>query len=267
MSKETNIHPSAIIAPGAVIGDGCQIGPFCVVDEHVTLGKGVKLHSHAVLTGKLTVGDEAEIFPFASVGQKTQDLKYRGGVGTVTIGARTVLREYVSVHQPTFEDGLTCIGDDCTILAYCHIAHGCQLGHHVIMSNLAQLAGHVTVGNHVVMGGMSGVHQFCKIGDYSMIGGAARQIMDAVPFSLLEGSPSVPRAINKINLQRNGFSETSIRNIINAYKIVFKSNLSAQDAVAKLRADYPGDEHIETFAAFVENSERGIARPAVKKNQ
>ncbi|MDT8391601.1 MAG: acyl-ACP--UDP-N-acetylglucosamine O-acyltransferase [Lentisphaeria bacterium] len=266
MSQETIIHPSAIIAPGAVIGEGCRIGPFCVVGEHVTLGRGVTVRSHAVLEGKLTVGDEAEIFPFASVGQKTQDLKYRGGVGTVTIGARTVLREYVSVHQPTEEDGLTRVGDDCAILAYCHIAHDCRLGNHVIMSNLSQLAGHVTVGHHVVMGGMSGVHQFCKIGDYSMIGGAARQIMDAVPFSILEGSPSAPRAINKINLQRNGFSEAAIRNITTAYKIVFKSNLSAQDAVAKLRADFPGDEHVETFAAFIESSERGIARPAVKKN-
>lgn len=264
MSPKTSIHPSAVIAPGAVIGEGCQIGPFCVLGDHVTLGEGVKLHSHAVLTGKLTVGDEAEIFPFASVGQKTQDLKYQGGLGTVTIGARTVLREYVSVHQPTFEDGLTSIGDDCTILAYCHIAHGCRVGHHVIMSNQASLAGHVIVGNHVVIGGMSGVHQFCKVGDYAMLGAFSKLVMDLLPFCLGEGGPAFPRMINKINLQRNGFSAEQIQNLNKAFKIFFRAGLSSEDALQKLKENFPGDDHIATFIEAVHTSERGVARPSAR---
>ena len=149
-------HPTAIVHPKAKIGPGCEIGPYCVIGEHVALGKKCKLHSHVVIDGHTTLGKENEIFPFASIGLKTQDLKWKGGVTRTEIGDGNTFREYVTIHSATGDGEVTRVGSHNTILAYCHVAHNCALGSHIIMSNVATLAGHVTVEDHAVIGGLGG---------------------------------------------------------------------------------------------------------------
>ena len=170
------IHASAIIHSGAQIGDGCEIGPYCVIGGHVVLGEGCRLHSHVVIDGHTVLGRDNEIFPFASIGLKTQDLKAKGGITRTDIGDRNTFREYVTVHSPTNDGDATAVGSDNHILAYCHVAHDCRLGNHIIMSNVATLAGHVTVEDHAVIGGLAAIHQFCRIGKMSIIGGCSKVV-------------------------------------------------------------------------------------------
>jgi UDP-N-acetylglucosamine acyltransferase len=168
------VHSTAIVHPNARLGDGCEIGPYCIIGEHVTLGERCRLHSHVVIDGHTKLGKENEIFPFASIGLKTQDLKWKGGVTHTEIGDRNTLREYVTVHSATGDGEATTLGSDNHILAYCHIAHNVTLGSDIIMSNVATLAGHVVVEDHAVIGGLAAVHQFCRIGTMAMIGKSCR---------------------------------------------------------------------------------------------
>ena len=201
------IHSWAIIHPNAHIGSGCEIGPYCVIGEHVALGEKCKLHSHVVIDGHTTLGRENEIFPFASIGLKTQDLKWKGGVTRTEIGDGNTFREYVTIHSATSDGEFTRVGSHNTILAYCHIAHNCQLGNKIIMSNVATLAGHVTVEDHAVIGGLAAVHQFCRIGKLAMIGGCSKVVQDVPPFMIADGNPAETRTVNKIGMERNGVSE------------------------------------------------------------
>ena len=186
------IHATAVIAPGAEIGADCDIGPYCVVGPDVTLGSGTRLQSHVVVDGHTAIGPGCEVFPFACLGKRTQDLKYKGGTAFVEIGAGTTLREYVTVNAATADGGKTVVGDGCHILAYCHIAHECRLGNEIIMSNATQLAGHVTVGDGAVFGGVGGVHQFVRIGELVMIGATAKVVQDVPPFCLANIAFRVP---------------------------------------------------------------------------
>lgn len=164
------VHPTAIIHPQAQIGAGCDIGPYCVIGEHVTLGGGCRLHSHVVIDGHTKLGKRNEIFPFASIGLKTQDLKWKGGVTRVEIGDDNTLREYVTVHSATGDGEVTRVGSHNHILAYCHIAHNCMLGDHIIMSNVATLAGHVTVEDYAVIGGQVGIGDKARIEAHAVLG-------------------------------------------------------------------------------------------------
>ena len=181
---------TAIVHPKAQIGSGCEIGPYCVIGENVALGDGCQLHSHVVIDGHTKLGRENEIFPFASLGLKTQDLKWKGGVTRTEIGDRNTFREYVTIHSATGDGEVTRVGSHNNILAYCHIAHNCTLGNHIIMSNVATLAGHVTVEDHAVIGGLAAVHQFCRIGKMSMIGGCSKIVQDVPPFMIVDGNPA-----------------------------------------------------------------------------
>ena len=165
------ISQTSVVHPGAEIGPGCEIGPYCVIGEHVRMGGNCRLHSHVVIDGHTTLGEGNEIFPFASIGLKTQDLKWRGGITRTEIGSHNTFREYVTIHSATGDGEVTRIGSQNSILAYAHIAHNVRLGDHVIMSNVATLGGHVLVEDHAVIGGLAAVHQFCRIGTMSIIGG------------------------------------------------------------------------------------------------
>jgi len=257
----SRIHSLAVIEAGAAIGEGCDVGPFCHVGPQVHLGSGTRLHSHVVVDGNTTVGENCEIFSFACIGKRTQDLKYKGGKAYVEIGARTTLREYVTVHASTLDGGKTVIGNDCNILAYCHLAHDCVLGERVIMSNNTQLAGHVIIEDRVVFGGMVGVVQFVHIGRLAMIGATAKVVQDIAPYVLADGSPALPVTINKIGLERNNFTPEQIRTLAQVFKLFFRSNLRAEEAVTRLRAEFPDVPEVAHFIAFVQASQRGIARP------
>jgi len=253
-------HPTAIVHPGAQVGPGCEIGPYCVVGEHVTLGEKCKLHSHVVIDGHTRLGRENEIFPFASIGLKTQDLKWKGGLTRVEIGDGNTFRECVTIHSATGDGEVTSVGSHNHILAYCHIAHNCVLGDHIIMSNVATLAGHVTVGDYAVIGGLVAIHQFCRIGKMSMIGGCSKVVQDVPPFMLADGNPAETRTINKIGMERNGISETVQSALRQAYKILFREGLTVGNALVLLDKELPKVEEVQYLVQFVQSSQRGISK-------
>jgi UDP-N-acetylglucosamine acyltransferase len=255
------IHPTAIIHPKAKIGADCHIGPYCIIGEHVELGDGCYLHSHVVLDGRITLGRNNEIFPFASLGLKTQDLKWKGGATYTRIGDHNTFREYVTVHSATGDGETTVIGSHNHILAYCHIAHNVILGNHIIMSNVATLAGHVTVEDHAVIGGLAAVHQFCRIGRMAIIGGCSKVVQDIPPYMLADGNPAVARTINKVGMERNGVSEEAQSALKKAYKILCREGLTVSNALEKIEQELPPLPEIAHLVAFVRASERGIARP------
>jgi len=254
------IHSSAIIHARARIGAGCEIGPYCVIGEHVVLGDQCKLHSHVVIDGHTRLGRGNEIFPFAGIGLKTQDLKWKGGVTRVEIGNHNTFREYVTIHSATADGEVTRVGSQNHILAYCHIAHNCLLGDHIIMSNVATLAGHVAVEDYAVIGGLAAVHQFCRIGRMSMIGGCSKVVQDVPPFMTADGNPAETRTINKIGMERNGVSEKAQSALRQAYKILFREGLTLRNAVAKVEKKLVGVEEIGHLVQFVRSSERGISK-------
>ena len=254
------IHPTAVIHAGAQIGEGCQIGPYCVVGEHVVLGARCRLHSHVVIDGHTVLGDDNEIFPFASIGLKTQDLKWKGGTTWTRIGDRNTFREYVTIHSATSDGDATVVGSDNNILAYCHVAHDCQLGNHIIMSNVGTLAGHVTVGDRAIVGGLAAVHQFCRIGKFAMIGGCSKVVQDIPPFMIGDGNPAETRTINKVGMERHGISDEAITALRQAYKLLFRDGLTTTNALEKMKTELPQLPEVQHLIEFASTTERGLAR-------
>ncbi len=254
------IHPTAVIHGKAQIGAGCVIGPYCVIGENVTLGAQCRLHSHVVIDGHTTLGDENEIFPFASIGLKTQDLKWKGGVTRANIGSHNTFREYVTIHSATGDGEATTVGSHNHILAYSHIAHNVTLGDYIIMSNVATLAGHVVVEDRAVIGGLAAVHQFCRIGTMSIIGGCSKVVQDVPPYILADGNPARARTINKVGLERNGISEEAQAALKQAYKILFREGLTIPNALARIESTLQSLPELRRLADFVRASERGISK-------
>lgn len=254
------IHPTAIVHPKARIGTDCQIGPYCVIGEQVVLGDRCRLHSHVVLDGCISLGCDNEIYPFASLGMKTQDLKWKGGVTRVEIGDRNVFREYVTVHSATSDGDATRVGSDNHFLANTHLAHDVQVGNRVIMSNLATLAGHVIVEDHAIIAGLAAVHQFCRIGRYAMVGGCSKLVQDVAPYMMADGNPAETRFINKVGLERAGFSAETIGNLTKAYKTVFRSGLTLDNALSRLETELPSTPELRELIEFIRGSQRGLAR-------
>jgi len=253
------LHPTAIVHPKAKIGAGCEIGPYCVIGENVSLGDKCKLHSHVIIDGHTKLGKENEIFPFASIGLKTQDLKWKGGITRTEIGDSNTLREYVTVHSATSDGNATRIGSHNTILAYSHIAHDCQLGSHIIMSNAATLGGHVIVEDHAVIS-ISAVHQFCRIGKLAMIGGCSKVVQDVPPFMLADGNPAETRTVNKVGMERHGISDETQSAIRSAFKILFREGLTIPNALAKIEKELQQSPELQHLVQFVRASERGISK-------
>ena len=254
------IHPTAVIHAGARIGADCQIGPYCIVGADVVLGDRCRLHSHVVVDGHTELGADNELFPFACIGLKTQDLKWKGGVTRTLIGDRNVFREYATVHSATSDGDATRVGSDNHFLAYTHLAHDVQVGSHVIMSNVATLAGHVKVDDHAIIGGLAAVHQFCRIGRFAMIGGCTKVVQDIPPFMMGDGNPAEMRFINKVGLERNGFSPEAIKALTAAYKILFREGLTNANALARIEAELPALAEVQHLAEFIRTSDRGITR-------
>jgi UDP-N-acetylglucosamine acyltransferase len=253
------IHSSAIIHPQAQIGAGCEIGPYCVIGEHVALGDGCKLHSHVVIDGHTKLGKENDIFPFASIGLKSQDLKWKGGLTRLEIGDRNTIRECATIHSATGDGEATIIGSENTILAGSHIGHNVVMGNRVIVS-MAALAGHVLVEDHALVGGLAAVHQFCRIGRMAMIAGCSKVVSDVPPFMIVDGNPAETRTINKIGMERNGVSEEAQTAMRQAYKILFREGLTIPNALAKIESELPKLPEIQHLVNFVRTSERGITK-------
>jgi UDP-N-acetylglucosamine acyltransferase len=254
------IHSTAVVHPKAQIGAECEIGPYCLVGEHVVLGPRCRLVAHVVVDGHTKLGEGNEIFPFASIGLKTQDLKWKGGVTRLEIGDNNTFRESVTVNSATSDGEVTSVGSNNHILAYSHIAHNVKLGNYVIMSNVATLAGHVTVEDYAVVGGLAAIHQFCRIGKMSMIGGCAKVVQDVPPFMIVDGNPGETRTVNKVGLERNGVTEATQAALRQAYKILFRDGLTISNALTRIEQELPALPEVEYLVQFVRTSERGISK-------
>ena len=251
------IHPTAVIARGAEIGPDCEIGPYSVIGEHVKLGPRCRLHSHVVIGGHTTMGAENEIYPFASIGLKTQDLKWKGGLTRTEIGDRNTIRECVTIHSATGDGEATVIGSRNNILAGSHIGHNANLGNGIIIS-MAALAGHVTVEDFALVGGLSAVHQFARIGKMAIIGGVSKVMQDVLPFMLTDGNPAVARGVNKVGLDRNGVSPEAQSALRQAFRILCRQGLTTPNALAQIQKEVPALPEVAHLIAFVQSSQRGF---------
>ena len=255
------VHPSAVVDPAAEIDPTAEIGPFCVVGPHVRLAEGVVLRPHAYLTGHTEIGPETTIFSFSSIGEDPQDRKYKGEPVRVIIGARNRIREHVTITAGTAGGGgVTSIGDDCMLLIGTHIGHDCHIGNHVVASNLVQLAGHVRIEDHVNLGAKTAIHQFARIGAYAMTAACSAVSLDVAPFSLAAGDRAHLVGVNKINLERNGFTPERIESVQRAFRILFRSGLRMRDACSRVREELADSTDAEQLVAFLEKSERGFCR-------
>lgn len=255
------IHKTAIVHRDAEVPADCEVGPYSVVGEGVTLGEGCVLRSHVVLEGPSRIGKKNEFYPFCSIGQRTQDLKYDGEPTHLEIGDGNTFREFVTVNRATAKGTKTMIGDRNHLLAYAHVAHDCVLGNGIVMSNCGTLAGHVVVEDHAIVGGLAAVHQFCRVGAMAIIGGCSKVVQDIPPYMMADGNPAEVRTINKIGLERHGVGEEIQKALRAAYKLLYReSGLNIGDAVARIRKDLPDLEEIRHLCEFVDRSERGISR-------
>ena len=256
----SDIHATAVIDPAAIIGEECKIGPYCVIGPHVTLGGGCELHSHVVIDGRTELGEANIIYPHACIGLRSQDLKWTGGATWTRVGSHNTIREHVTIHSATSDGDATVVGSHNNFLAYTHVAHDCQLGDHIIMSNVATLAGHVEVADRAIIGGLAAVHQFCRIGTMSIIGGCSKVVQDVPPFMMADGNPTATRALNREGLKRNNVSEESQQALKQAHRVLFRENLTFTKGVEKARAEVALTDEVLRLLEFVESSERGIAR-------
>ncbi len=255
-----NIHSTAIVEPGAQLGADVELGAYAFVGAGVTLGPRTRIHHHGTVEGNTVMGEACEVFPYACIGGKTQDLKYRGGSPGVRIGDRNVFREYASVHAATADGSYTVMGAENTILAYCHVAHDCVLGNRIVMSNYAGLAGHVVVDDHVVIAAYGGVHQFCRVGAHAMVAACTKLVQDLPPFFIADGSPGTVRTFNKVGLERFGFTPQQIERVKQVFRILYREGMNRAQALDKLAA-HPDAEtpEFQKVLTFAKTSQRGLA--------
>jgi UDP-N-acetylglucosamine acyltransferase len=255
------IHPTAIIDPGAKLGKNVEIGPYSLVGENVKIGEGTIIGSHVVIDGWTTIGKNNQIFHGASVGFIPQDMKFKGEKSFLFIGDNNIVREYVTIHRGTEEGGgETWIGNNNLIMAYCHVAHDCQLGSHIIMSNATNLAGHIVIEDFSVLSGLCGIHQFVRIGKMAMVGAHTKVVKDVPPYVLVDGHPARVNGINVVGLRRNGVEPEIRQEIKKAYKILYRSNLNISQAIERMDQELDASKEIEHFLRFLRNAQRGICR-------
>jgi len=255
-----DIHPTAIVDAGAELDEGVKIGPYSIIGAHVKIGKGAKIMGHVYLDGWTTIGPDCTIFPFASIGTQTQDLKYKGAVTFVEIGEHTTLREYVTVNSGTNEGDVTRVGARCHIMAYSHVAHQCLVGNNVIISNAGTLAGHVIVEDYAVIGGLCGIHQFVRIGRMCIIGGCSKATQDIPPYMIADGNPATIHGLNMVGIQRHNVPEEARRILKDAHRIIFRQNLTVNQALETIKKELPSCPELEHLTSFIASSERGITR-------
>lgn len=255
-----SIHPLAVVEPGAELGADVVVGPFCRVGPDVRLGDRTTLRSHVSVDGHATLGADCEVWPFASVGGKTQDLKYKGGAPRLAVGDHTVIRECATLNCATFDGGETRVGAKCLVMAYCHVAHDCLVGDRVVMANNATLAGHVVIEDDAIIGGLTGVHQFVRIGRMSILGGFTKAVKDVPPFMMADGDPLKIFGPNKVGLERHGVSPETQQALKQAYKIVYRMDLTTEKALERIEAEIAPAPEIQHFVDFIRQSERGISK-------
>lgn len=258
------IHPTAVIDSKAQLDSSVIVEPYAVIDGPVNIGPETRICAHAVVSGHTTIGARNTIGSFATIGGPPQDMHYKGEPTELIVGDGNQIREYVSIHRATVKaTGKTLIGNNNMIMAYCHIAHDCIIADHVIMANVATLAGHVEIGSHANLGGMVGIHQFCRIGDYAYIGGMSGIGLDVPPYVIMEGTRNQMRiaSINKIGLRRAGMDRDTIKNLEEAFKILFRSpEILVKDALVKLEEEMKDCAEVQKMVQFFHSSKRGVVK-------
>lgn len=255
------IHPTAIIHEGAKLAPDVSIGPYSIIGEHVEIGMGTWIGPHVVITGHTRIGKDNKIFQFSSLGEMPQDKKYQGEETRLEIGDRNVIREFCTFNRGTSQDvGITRVGDDNWVMAYVHLAHDCQIGNHTIFANNAQLAGHVHVGDYAILGGFTVVHQFCHIGGHCITGMGTILFKDVPPYVTAAGHEAKPHGINSEGLKRRGFSSGAVMEIKRAYKTLYKSGLTLEEAKTALAEQARSCPEIQLLLDFLADSTRGIIR-------
>ncbi|PCI96067.1 acyl-[acyl-carrier-protein]--UDP-N-acetylglucosamine O-acyltransferase [Candidatus Aerophobetes bacterium] len=254
------IDPRAVIEEGAQIGNNVTIEPYAIIKKTVSIGDDCVIKSHAYIDGNTTIGKGTVIWPSASIGTQTQDLKFEGETTYVTIGENCHIREFVTINSSSKEGSIVKVGDNCLIMAYCHVAHNCEVGNHVVMSNNSMLAGHVIVEDYVVIGGMTPIHQFVRVGAHSMVGGFSRVTHDVPPYTIGAGVPYKLGGLNLIGLRRRGFGLEKRLRLSKAFKLTFRSDLHINEVLTQLEDDakYPEIEH---WIDFCKKSKRGFPSP------
>jgi len=252
ISPTAQVHPSAIIEDGCVIGDDCNIGPYCILRSTVSLGSGVELRAHVNIAGNTSIGDGTRIFPFASIGEDPQDLKYAGEPVKLVIGANNTIREHVTMNPGTSGGGsVTRVGDNNLFMMGSHVAHDCTLGSDIVVANNVALAGHVQVGDRVVIGGLAGIHQFCRIGEGAMIGALAMVVADVIPYGTAMGDRASLAGLNLIGLKRRGAAKSDLHGLRAAFKDLFEGGGTLQER-AEMLAESDQDNHlVSTITDFI----------------
>ena len=255
------IDARAIVSAEAELAANVSIGPFSIVGARVRIGPRTVVGPHVVINGPTTIGADNRFFQFASIGDAPQDKKYQGEPTRLQIGDRNVFRESCTVNRGTTHDkGVTLIGSDNLFMAYAHVAHDCVVGNNTVFANCAALGGHVEIGDWVILGGLTAVHQFTKIGAHAFLAGGAIVTRDVPPYVMVAGNPATPHAVNSEGLKRRGFTEEQIRNIRDAYRIVYRSDLKLAEALARLAQQADGRPEIRAFVDFIHASTRSLAR-------
>jgi UDP-N-acetylglucosamine acyltransferase len=252
------IHTTAIVSPHAKIADDVEVGPYSIIGDHVELRRGVKVGAHAVIENWTTIGEQCRIYTGACIGIPPQDLKYKNEQTFLEIGARNIIREYVTINPGTEKNSKTVIGDDNLIMAYSHIAHDCRVGNGNIFANNATLGGYVHIADKVTLGGLSAIHQFVRVGSYAIIGGCAKAVQDIVPFSMSDGHRARIYGLNRVGLLRAKFSSQEILSLRRAFKILFSMRLSIPSALNEIARSLPADKNITMLVDFIKASKRGI---------
>jgi len=255
------VHPTAVVDPSARIPESCRVGPYCVIGADVELGENCELMSHVVIQGPSKIGSNNRLFPFAALGIEPQDISYKGEPTRLEIGEHNVIREYVTINRGTNKGGgITRLGSHILIMAYTHIGHDCQIGDHAMLVNAATLAGHVTVEEWAVVGAMCPVHQFVRVGAHAYVGGGTTVTQDVLPFSMTSAARDVHAyGLNKVGLQRRGFSEERIKKLHRAYRLLLAAKMNTSQALEKLKGESPSED-VTYLIEFIEKSERGILK-------
>lgn len=251
-----DIHPTAIVHPAAHLGEGVSIGPYSIIEPHVTIGARTRIASHVRIGTYTTIGEDCQVHHGAVVGTTPQDLKFKGEVTALTIGDRTIIREFAMLNRGTKAHGTTSIGHDTFIMAYVHIAHDCIIGNHVILSNATQLGGHVEIADYALTGGIVAVHQFVRIGAYAMVSGGSKVSKDICPYIKVARDPLKPVGLNTIGLRRHGFAAETIAVLKHAYRLLFRSALNISQAVEAIEREVPRMPEITCLLTFIRDSAR-----------
>jgi UDP-N-acetylglucosamine acyltransferase len=253
----TQVHPTAVVDPGAELGQGVTVGPYAIVGPRVTVGDGTVLGPHVVLQHFAKVGARCRVSPGAVIGGDPQDLKFKGEETWAEVGDDCVIREYVTINRGTTQSWRTSVGSGCLLMSYVHLGHDCHVGNGVIISSTTGLAGHVTVGDRAIINGMVGIQQFLRIGTFAYVGGHSAVRKDIPPYCKTDGDRIL--GLNRVGLQRNGFSAETIAALTSAYRLFYRSRLNIGQALERARAELPPVPEVQAFIAFIESSEKGVA--------